>query len=144
MIWAILATLAGGFAVALQAPINGRLSAGLGDSIAAAAVSFAVGFATLALLTLMRGAVPAADRWAAMPWWAWVGGALGAFFVWSTTWSVGRLGVVTLVSAVILGQMAAALVIDAVGAFGLPAREITAQRLAAVGLVAAGLVLSRL
>jgi bacterial/archaeal transporter family-2 protein len=53
------------------------------------------------------------------------------------------LGVVTMVAALILGQLLAALALDATGAFGLAVREISPTRVAAVALVAAGLVLSR-
>ena len=144
MIWALLASFAGGIALALQAPINGRLSAHAGDSMAATAISFAVGLAILVTLTALRGEIPSLDRLSGIPWWAWTGGALGAFYVWSALWSVGTLGVVTLIAALILGQMAAALLMDAIGAFGLAAREISAQRVAAVALVATGVVLSRL
>jgi transporter family-2 protein len=144
MIWAILASVAGGIALAVQAPINGRLSAHVGDSMAATAISFGVGLAILVTLTVLRGAVPSPDRFAGIPWWVWTGGALGAFYVWSALWSVSRLGVVTLIAALILGQMTAALVLDAIGAFGVPAREVSPQRIAAVALVVAGVVMSRL
>ena len=49
----------------------------------------------------------------------------------------------TFVAALVFGQLAAALIIDTTGAFGLAVREISATRLLAIGLVAAGLVLSR-
>ena len=51
--------------------------------------------------------------------------------------------VVTMVAALIFGQLFAALVLDALGAFGLQIREISPTRLLAVGFVALGLVLSR-
>ena len=73
-----------------------------------------------------------------------VGGALGAFYVWAALWSIGTLGAVTLVAAMIFGQLAAAFVLDATGAFGLPLREISWTRVLAVAFVAAGLILSRL
>ena len=47
-------------------------------------------------------------------------------------------------AAIILGQMIAGLVLDHLGAFGLPAQPVSARRIAAVALVAAGLMLSRL
>jgi bacterial/archaeal transporter family-2 protein len=53
------------------------------------------------------------------------------------------MGVVTTVAALILGQMTAALVLDRLGLFGLPVQELSVTRLAAAGLVAAGVVLSR-
>jgi transporter family-2 protein len=143
MIWSLIAVFAGGMAIAFQAPINARLGTQLGDGLAAATVSFGVGFALLAALAVARGSVPPLERFAGVPWWAWTGGALGCVYVWSALWSVGRLGVVTLVAALILGQMTAALVLDMTGALGLAAREVTPTRLVAVTLVAVGVVLSR-
>ncbi len=143
-VWIALAAIAlGGAAIAVQAPINARLSAHVGDPVAAAAISFLVGFLVLGGATLVRGSVPGLAQAAAVPWWAWIGGACGAFYVWAAIWSVGTLGVVTLVAALIFGQLAAALVVDAVGAFGLPVREISVTRLLAVLFVAVGLLLSR-
>jgi len=61
-----------------------------------------------------------------------------------SVWGVSQLGGVTLVAALILGQMSAAMVIDATGALGVAVREVTPTRIAAAILVMAGLVLSRL
>ncbi len=144
-VWIALAAIAvGGAAIAVQAPINARLAAHVGDPVAAAAISFLVGFLVLGAITVLRGGVPGAEDAASAPWWAWVGGALGAIYVWAAIWSVGQLGVVTMVAALIFGQLAAALVLDAIGAFGLAVREISLTRLMAVGFVGVGLVLSRL
>ena len=144
MIWALLAIFAGGIAITVQAPINARLAAHSGDGMAAAAISFGVGFALLTVATVARGAVPSLDRLGDVPWWAWTGGALGTIYVWAAIWSIGTLGAVTLIAALILGQMTAGLLLDATGAFGLAVREISVQRIAAVVLVAAGVILSRL
>jgi transporter family-2 protein len=57
---------------------------------------------------------------------------------------VPRLGVVTMIAALILGQLVGAIILDAVGAFGLPVKEIGWQRIVAVALVAGGVILSRL
>jgi transporter family-2 protein len=77
------------------------------------------------------------------PWWSWLGGFLGAFYVAIVIWGVPQLGVVSTVAALVFGQVAAALILDAVGAFGLPVQAITWQRLLAAGLILSGLVLSR-
>ncbi len=144
LVWTALAAIAiGGAAIAIQAPINARLSTHVGDPVATAAISFLVGFLVLGAATILRGAVPGIETMANAPWWAWIGGALGAIYVWAAVWSVGTLGVVTMVAALIFGQLAAALVLDAVGAFGLQVREISLTRILAVLLVGAGLVLSR-
>ncbi len=142
-LFALLAIAVGGACIATQAPINSRLGSHVGDPVAAAAISFIVGAIVLSLIVLARGAVPSGAQMAAAPWWAWVGGALGAIYVWAAVWAVGTLGVVTMVAALIFGQLAAALALDAIGAFGLQVREISWTRIAAVVMVAGGLVLSR-
>ena len=143
MWWAIAAVVLGGVAVAVQAPINAALGRGLGAAMPAAAVSFGVGFAVLLALSLLQGLGGSYLKLTQVPLWTLAGGLLGAWYVFSAIWGVSSLGVVTMVAALILGQMAAALVIDATGALGMTVREITPQRIAATGLVMAGLVLSR-
>ena len=144
MWWAIAAVVLGGVAVAVQAPINAALGRGLGGAVPAAAVSFGVGFAVLLALSLLQGLGGSYLKLTQVPLWTLAGGLLGAWYVLSAIWGVSSLGVVTMVAALILGQMAAAMVIDATGALGMSVREITPQRIAATGLVMAGLVLSRL
>ena len=106
-------------------------------------ISFGIGFLLLLVLVAGRSTLPSLAVVKAVPWWCWTGGALGAFYVWAVLWSVPKLGVVTTFATLILGQLAAALVLDAIGAFGLPVKEITLQRVGAVALVCSGLVLSR-
>jgi transporter family-2 protein len=144
MWWAVAAVVLGGVAIAVQAPINAALGRGLGAPVPAAAVSFGVGFLVLFAVSLLQGQGAAYPRLASVPVWTLAGGLLGAWYVFAAVWGVASLGVVTLVAALVFGQMAAALVIDATGALGMAVREITPTRLAAAGLVLAGLVLSRL
>ncbi|MDO9637755.1 MAG: DMT family transporter [Pseudotabrizicola sp.] len=140
---ALLAILLGGIAIAVQAPLNGALGRSLGAALPAAAVSFAVGLVALLVLSYATVSHPFA-KLGAVPLWQWAGGLMGAYYVWSVVWGVPTLGVVTAMAALILGQMAGALVLDAIGAFGVPVQPVSLTRVLAVGLVAAGLVLSRL
>ena len=78
-----------------------------------------------------------------VPWWALMGGVLGAIWVWAAIWSVPRLGVVTMIGAMILGQLLAAIVLDARGAFGMEARPVDLTRIMAIAMVAGGVVLSK-
>lgn len=143
MWWVVLAVVLGGAAISLQAPINAALAREVGAPVPAAAVSFGVGFLALFVIALVQGHGPAFARLTQVPVWMLLGGFLGAWYVFASVWGVASLGVVTLVAALILGQMVAAMAIDATGALGMAVREITATRLAAAGLVAAGLLLSR-
>ncbi|HOZ32028.1 MAG TPA: DMT family transporter [Tabrizicola sp.] len=144
MWWAVAAVALGGVAVAVQAPINAALGRGLGAPVPAAAVSFAVGFLVLVAVSLVQGQGGAYLRLSQVPVWTLLGGFLGAWYVFVAVWGVASLGVVTLVAALVLGQMAAALVIDATGILGMAVREISPTRIAAAAMVLGGLVLSRL
>ena len=139
----LLGILLGGIFLASQAPINAALAKSLGDPVLAACISFGIGFVALAVLSAIRGAWPSGSAMAGAPWWSWLGGLLGAFYVAVVIWGVPQLGVVSTVAALVFGQVAAALILDAVGAFGLPVQAITWQRLLAAGMILGGLVLSR-
>jgi len=143
-IWiALPVVIAAGAAATLQAPINSALGRVLDNTLAAAAFSFGIGFLVLMTLTLVTSGPGFLPRAANLNPWHLAGGALGAFYVWASLWGVPILGVVTMVSALVFGQMLVALLIDTFGPFGLPVRELSVQRVNAVLLVAAGLILSR-
>lgn len=143
-VWVALpVVIAAGVAASLQAPVNAALARVSEHSLLAAAVSFGVGFAALSLVALLSGGIEAAPRLGNAAWWMFLGGALGAFYVWGALWGVPVLGVVTMVSALILGQMVGAMAVDWIGAFGLPVRAPSPARVAGAVLVMAGLVLSR-
>lgn len=133
----------GGAAVAVQAPVNGALSRSVTSPLAAAAISFGIGFAILIAVTLASAGPAPFARAAGVPGWQLLGGFLGAFYVWAMTSAIGTVGALTALAALILGQLAAGLVLDHVGAFGLPVQPVSGRRIAAVVLVAAGLFLSR-
>jgi transporter family-2 protein len=135
--------LAGSMA-ALQAPMNAALGQGLGSGTAAATVSFGVGFIALMCVLMMTGDAAHLGRVGGVNRWLLIGGCLGAFYVWAILWTIPVLGVVTAISAMILGQLIVALALDAFGPFGLPVTSITPQRVLAVVMVAGGLVLSKL
>lgn len=144
---AVASVVAGGIAISVQSPINAMLNRALGDPLLTACVSFGVGFIALACVWLaslaIRGQGFTVPDTSAFPWWIWVGGFLGTVYVLAALWSVPKIGVVTLVAAVVFGQLMAALIMDATGAFGLVAREITPMRILAVGMVMGGLLVSR-
>jgi bacterial/archaeal transporter family-2 protein len=144
MWWIVAAVVLGGTAISLQAPINAALSRELGGPVPAAAVSFGVGFVVLVTIALLQGQGAAFLKLPQVPTWTLVGDCLGAWYVLTSIWGVSQLGVLTLIAALILGQMTAAMVIDATGALGVAVREVTPTRIAAAVLVMAGLVLSRL
>ena len=140
---AALGVVLGGICIAVQAPINAGLARHVGSALAAAAISFGVGFAILAAATLATGQGRSFARAFGAEWWLWTGGVLGAFYVWTIVWSLPRLGALTALCALALGQIVAAILLDRMGAFGLPIRDISLPRILAALMVGGGLVLSR-
>lgn len=135
---AIALATVGGLALPLQVLINARLSAGLNHPLWAVTVSFVVG--TLGLLAWIALASRDGANWAnaaTLPWWAWVGGLLGAIYVSITIVTVPVLGATALVLLVILGQMVAGTVLDHFGILT-EQKPITLIKLAGLALVFLG------
>lgn len=140
---AAVACLLGGVLAALQAPTNAMLNAPLGSPVNAALVSFLVGTAVLAAVALALGARPDAAAGAALPWYAWIGGAYGAVYVVATAFAAPRLGVAQVMVLIIAGQLITSLALDHFGAFGLEARRVDWGRALGVALVFVGVLLVR-
>ena len=140
----LLFAFAGGVVLPFQAGINAELADWLGSPVRAAFVSFLLG--TLVLLvaaTLVFKPLPSWGRLGDAPWWVWVGGALGAFYVAASIVAAPKLGAATLIAFVVAGQGLASLVVDHFGWVGFEPRHITAGRIAGIALVGAGVALVR-
>jgi transporter family-2 protein len=137
---AMLAIVGGGL-IAAQAPINARLKIVVGSPLLAAAISFVVGTAVLALGVLLSDAQGGITEVGGGPWWAYVGGLCGAVLVTATLVATPRLGVTSTFVAVIVGEVVIAAIIDRFGLFGVAARAITPTRVVAIALLAVSMVL---
>jgi len=131
-----------GLVLVLQVGMNATLRGVLDSPLAAALISFLVGTAALALYMLVtRTPWPARAQLAAVPAWAWYGGALGAFYV-ATSVIVGpRLGAATLLALVVLGQLLTSLLVDHFGWVGFPQHPLSLTRLTGAALLFAGVLL---
>jgi bacterial/archaeal transporter family-2 protein len=144
-IWGyLLFALAAGAMLPIQFGINAQLASWLGSSVRASFVSFVVGALALGVVTaaLYRD-WPSTSRLGDAPWWVWIGGLLGAFYVLGSIVSAPRLGAVTLVALILAGQAVASLVVDHFGWVGFEEHPINTMRLAGVALLAAGVALVR-
>ena len=138
----LLFALAAGVMLPIQFGINAQLAHWVGGSVRAALVSFVVGALSLliAVLFTSRGWP---ERAADAPWWVWIGGALGAFYVLGSIVSAPKLGAATLVALILAGQALASLLVDHFGWVGFEENPITPLRILGVLLLAAGVVLVR-
>ncbi|HEV7529843.1 MAG TPA: DMT family transporter [Solirubrobacteraceae bacterium] len=138
---AVLIGVGAGCLVGMQAPINSRLGKSVGTP-EAAAISFLVGTVALVLILLVaRGGVGGLGQVGRAPWWALVGGLLGAVYVSVALVAVRTLGASGLTAVVIGGQLAISVLIDRFGLLGVAKQAVGPQRLLGLVLLAAGVVL---
>jgi bacterial/archaeal transporter family-2 protein len=132
-----------GCVIPLQAIINNSLRVSLGSgAVFAAMVNFVVGSVVLVAVCVLSG-----EKWnsllklSSVAPWQLVGGLLGAMFVFGTTLLAPRIGVATMLSLVVAGQILASLVFDRAGILGMTARELSSPRLIGAALVIVGVLL---
>jgi transporter family-2 protein len=138
---AVLVGVLAGCLVGMQAPVNARLGKSIG-SIQAATFSFLLGTVVLlAIAAFVNGGLGELANFGRAPWWALVGGLLGAVYVTVALIAVRTLGASGLTAVVITGQLAISVAIDRFGLFGLARQHIGVSRIAGLVLLVAGVVL---
>jgi len=143
--WIALALLAGAV-LPVQGAVNGLLHADIGAPLTVGTVSFVVAtlsmaFAFLIVMLLTRQPAPQIGQLPRMPWWGWLGGLAGAFYVTTVFSAIPVIGPAATVGLTVAGQQIASVFVDRYGWFRLPVREVSATRLAGVALLLAGVVL---
>ncbi len=138
----LLLVALGGAGLAVQIAWNARLRLSTGSPILTTIVSLSVSLLSLLLLwtsgTVERGALPAFH---AVPTWAWLGGIFAAYYLVSSLVAIPKLGVASVFSLVIAGQVIMSLVLDATGAFGVEQISPSGYRLLGTLMMLAGAVL---
>ena len=133
---ALVLTVASSALVAAQAPINSHLGRSVG-TFQAAFVSFAIGTLALAVVVTFAGGYGDIHL-GSVRWYYLTGGLLGVVFVSTLLVTVRTLGAAGILAATLVGQMAASVVIDRFGMFGLERTPITLTRIVGIGLVGIG------
>ncbi len=138
----VLFLVLGGIGLTVQAAVNARLREAVGSPVLGALISFLVGIVPLALAVAMgvlgRGRLTGLG---VQPWWIWVGGLFGAFWVTLAIVGVPRVGAAVVIACGVFGQMAAALVLDSCGWLGVPRVPLNPWRILGVLLVFTGVLL---
>jgi bacterial/archaeal transporter family-2 protein len=144
-IWPYLAFgFAAGAMLPIQFGINAQLASWVDSPLRATLVSFVVGTVALAVVMLVSARDwPPLSRVESAPWWVWVGGLLGAFYVLGSVVAAPKLGAATLVAVILAGQAVASLLVDHFGWVGFEENPVTLGRLAGVAFVAVGVALVR-
>ncbi|HXW58223.1 MAG TPA: DMT family transporter [Solirubrobacteraceae bacterium] len=138
---AVALTIGAGCLVGAQPAVNARLGKAIG-TVQAASVSFLVGTVVLvAIAAFVNGGLGAIANAGSAPWWAFIGGLLGAAYVTVALVAVRTLGAAGLTAAVITGQLAISVVIDRFGLLGVAKQHISAPRIIGLALLVAGVAL---
>lgn len=140
---AIVLAAVAGVLLAVQAPTNAILGKASGSPVVAAFISFLVGTLALGAVVAASSGKLFAPELRQVPWYAWIGGFYGAFFVAVAAFGAPRVGVGVLLTAAIAGQLATALVLDHFGLLGLARHPVTLTRAAGLALVLIGAMLVR-
>jgi len=138
---AVLLGAGAGCLVGMQAPVNSRLGRTIGG-VQAASFSFLVGTtALIAISFVLRGGLASFGSVGKVPWWALVGGLLGAVYVFVALEAVKTLGASGLTAVVIGGQLLISVLIDRFGLLGVARSPVTLHRIVGLVLLVAGVAL---
>ncbi|WIA34631.1 hypothetical protein OEZ86_012948 [Tetradesmus obliquus] len=78
--------------------------------------------------TGLKHQLPSAAGISSAPWWAWIGGALGAYYVVVVIIFAQKLGAGTLVAIFVCAQLITSIVLDLTGLVGFARRVFSWQR----------------
>lgn len=135
----LLVVFAAGMGLSVEAGLLGPLGETVGHMSATLCI-FLVGslLLSLALIFAPRRALP---ELFAQPRWMLTGGVFGPVYVVIITSATPLLGVGTTMVAILFGQIAAGLLLDHFGTFGVPRQRVDIYRLGALMLIAIALFL---
>lgn len=111
-----------------------------GEPFVATLISFAAGTLALFVIAWMKtdlfGHLANVGQ---QPLWKLSGGLLGALFVFTTVFLAPKLGIANMLFVIVIGQLAAAAIIDHFGLIGMAVREASLPKLIGLGVMAFGL-----
>jgi len=133
--------IAAGSLVAMQAGTNATMQKSLHNPLLSSAVSFAGGLLSLLLclaiyMAFNKTPLPKADQWTSAPWWAWIGGALGAVYVLAGVLTVEKVG-----TGMFVCLSVTSLAIDHFGLVGMHRHAASPGRLLGGALMVVGMLL---
>ena len=134
LFWQILALISG-FCLAIQPAVNGHLGIGISSTVQAALISFLIGTTLLILINIILKQMPNMKNVFVKkaPWWFYIGGILGALYVFFALVITPEIGTGAFVIFVLIGQMLISLVIDNYGLLGSRVRKVS--RIQIIGLL---------
>ena len=124
------------------AAMNAQLFQSLGNKWLANAVSFLPVLAFFAcVFAMFPSPLPTGDALSRMPWWAPLGGLVGAVQVYAGLTLVHKVGAGPFVGLTVTSALIMSLVLDHYGWFHVPVHAVNPWRIAGAALMVAGIAL---
>lgn len=143
VVYVLLGILAGA-GLPVQLGMNNQIRIMTGSPMTAAFISFLTGTVALALyVLLLRQPLPTTLQISNAPWWIWLGGVVGVFYIVVAIVVAPRIGPAVLFSLVVAGQLINSVVIDHFGLFGYDVHHVSPLRVLGVAMLVGGVVLIR-
>lgn len=131
-----------GVGVTLQLGVNSQLRQIVINPVLSSFISFLVGTIALAIyLVSTSKSVPNFETFRVIPWWKYLGGILGAFYVTSVIIAAPRIGAANVIVLIVAGQLLMALLCDHFGLLGFTIQPINVYRILGALLILGGVFL---
>lgn len=140
--WIIPFIILGGALQSAGAAMNGQLKQSLVNPYLASAVSFAlITFFFVGLFFIMPHPLPTTSNLLSMPWWAPLGGLVGAVQVYAGLTQVNKVGAGIFMGVTVTAALIASILIDHFGWFRMDQHPITWLRGLGAALLVCGIIL---
>ena len=137
-----LISFLGGVLNTVQSGSNATLAKTLGQPILAALIVTVVNGGVYLLIAPFVGLhLPEGDAFAAVPWWAWCGGAFGGVYVLSSIFFAQKLGGGIFIGLTVTAGVVTSVVMDHYGLTGFKQHTASWPRIAGAALMVGGLAL---
>ncbi len=138
IILALLVAALAGVAMAVQGSLNAVLGKYIGFLETTLVVHLVGTVVVLLILYVFRLGSGDLGQLKEAPWYTYLGGALGVMIIFAVAYTLPRAGVANATTAIIIGQVATAMLIDQLGLFGLEKVPMSWWKGLGLGFLAAG------
>ncbi|XYD07204.1 DMT family transporter [Methylobacterium sp. NMS12] len=135
--------LLAGIATAIEPGQNAGLAKSLARPLLAGVVSLVVSVAAISVAMLVTGqyGLPATDRLAQVPWWAWLGGLMSAGLTMAQLSVSARIGAATFLGLIVTAGVVTSILLDHYGLVGFKVHEAGLWRVLGGALMIGGVAL---
>ena len=140
----LIALLLGGL-IPIQSSFNTYLAQQLKSPLQATFINFAGGLIVLIflLLFIFRVSIPTLAELKQIPWYYYIGGAIGVGFVTMVVMLTPKIGITNVLAGALVGQLIVSAIMDHFGLLNLNVHPITWQRITGICFLIFGIILTQ-